>query len=193
MSKPGHIGLPIGPAQSARRLVIGLTVLCMVAIAVPAQAEPLPADVAWDRPANIRDAAARIGTLQRTRGTEAAIRHIDACYRTHSLAETYSAPFEACIAQDYLVTKMLVQVYGRLAPDERDKLGSPSPAQLAHAMGQRIVAAFSQYQVSVASAEAFKTEVDRHGLPVYLKIVLPQARDEIEALERDRATNSKQK
>ncbi len=61
--------------------------------------------------ANIKEAAERIGTIQRTRGAEAAIKHIDACYRTHGLASAYSAPFEACIAQDYMQTKLLTRVY----------------------------------------------------------------------------------
>ena len=144
----------------------------------------------WDQPANIRDAAQRIGNLQRTQGADAAIRHIDACYRTHGLAESYRAPFEACIVQDYLVTKMLVQVYGRLPPDAHQRTGAPSADALAQAMGRRMVAAFSQYDVSASEAEAFKGEIDQYGLPVFLKIVLPQAAGEIEALEKK---NLKQK
>ena len=75
--------------------------------AQPPAAEGAPPSVAitWDRAANIKEAAERIGLIQRTRGAEAAIKHIDACYRTHGLASAYSAAFEACIAQDYMETK----------------------------------------------------------------------------------------
>ncbi len=80
---------------------------------------------AWDQVANIKDAAQRIGKLQASKGVEAAYKFIDACYRTHSLAEAYSAAFESCIAQDYLETKMLVQIYVRTPPETLKKFGSP--------------------------------------------------------------------
>ncbi len=139
---------------------------------------PEPGKATWDQPANIREAAERIAKIQRARGAQAAIQHIDACYRTHSLASAYSAPFEGCIAQDYLQTKMLTQVYARLPADQLQKLKAPTPDAMAQAMGRRVVAAFSQYNVSVASADEFKTLVDKHGLPVFLKIVFPKAAED---------------
>jgi hypothetical protein len=137
-----------------------------------------PGKATWDQPANIRDAAERIAKIQRAKGAQAAIQHIDACYRTHSLASAYSAPFEGCIAQDYLQTKMLTQIYARLPADQLQKLKAPTPDAMAQAMGRRVVAAFSQYNVSVASADEFKVLVDKHGLPVFLKIVFPKTADD---------------
>jgi hypothetical protein len=167
--------------------------------AEPAQAVPeAPAagvPITWDRQANIREAAERIGLIQRTRGAEAAIKHIDACYRTHGLASAYSAAFEACIAQDYMETKLLTRVYGRLSPERLRKMGAPTAEQLAQAMGRRVVAAFGQYKVSAADAEAFKADVDKVGMPVFLKTVFPSAAAEIDALggKFDDADKSKEK
>jgi hypothetical protein len=127
----------------------------------------------WDQVANIKDAAERLGRLHTTRGPKAAYDFIDACYRTHSLASDYSQPFEACIAQDYIETKVLANVFSRLPPDVLSKLGVPTPDALADAMGRRIVAAFSQYKIPVAYAESLKKLVDKHGLPVFMKIVFP--------------------
>ncbi|MBY0224676.1 MAG: hypothetical protein K2Q28_02600 [Hyphomicrobium sp.] len=152
--------------------------------AQPPAAEGAPTSVAitWDREANIKEAAERIGLIQRTRGAEAAIKHIDACYRTHGLASAYSAAFEACIAQDYMETKLLTRVYGRMPPERLRKMGAPTAAQLAQAMGRRVVAAFQQYKVSAADATAFQSEVDKVGMPVFLKTVFPNAAAEIDAL-----------
>jgi hypothetical protein len=147
-----------------------------------AAAPPVDVPITWDREANIKEAAERIGLIQRTRGAEGAIKHIDACYRTHGLASAYSAPFEACIAQDYMETKLLTRIYGRLPPDQLRKVHAPTADQLAQAMAHRVVAAFSQYKVSASDAEAFKTEVDKVGMPVFLKTVFPNAAAEIDAL-----------
>lgn len=143
------------------------------------QAEPVVGPkITWDRAANIRDAAERIGKIQRTQGADGAIKFIDACYRTHGLAENYSAAFEGCIAQDYLETKLLARIYSRLPAETLKKLGAPTADALAQAMGRRVVAAFKQYKVTAAQAEAFKTEVDTHGLEVFLKIVFPNMKSE---------------
>ena len=40
-------------------------------------------------------------------------------------------------------------------------------------MGQRFVAAFSQYKISVKEAEAFKKIVDKNGMPIFVKAVFP--------------------
>jgi hypothetical protein len=125
--------------------------------------------------ATIKGAAARLGFLHRARGAKAAYELIDNCYRTHSLAERYGEGFETCIAQDYLETKVLSQVYSRLPPDQLQKLGAPSPAMLADAMGRRITAAFLQYKMPFSYAEELKVLVDTHGLPIFLAIVFPDA------------------
>lgn len=129
----------------------------------------------WDRVANIKDAALRIGKLHRARGVKAAYEFIDACYRTHSLAENYGQAFESCIAQDYLETRMLAQVYSRVPPDALTKMGVPTAAALADAMGRRVVAALAQYKMSAAYGDGLKKLVDEHGVPVFLTIVFPEA------------------
>lgn len=146
----------------------------------PARAESAPAKEpptkpSWDRVANIKDAAARIGRLQKAKGVEAAYKFIDACYRTHSLAESFSAGFEACIAQDYLQTKMLVQIYQRTPPQVLQRFKTPTPEVLAETMGKRISGAFAQYKIPADEANAFKVLVDKHGLPVFVAIVFPEA------------------
>lgn len=130
---------------------------------------------AWDQVANIRGAAERIGRLHRAKGAKAAYELIDNCYRTHSLASTYGEGFEACIAQDYLETRTLIQVYSRMPPETLQKLGVPSPQMLAESMGQRISMAFGQYKKSQDYADNVKKLVDEHGLPVFLAIVFPEA------------------
>lgn len=135
---------------------------------------------AWDRVANIRDAAERIGKLHRARGVKAAFDFIDACYRTHSLAENYGQAFESCIAQDYLETRMLAQVYARVPPEALAKMGAPSPELLADSMGRRVVAAFAQYKMPAAYGDELKKLVDEHGVPVYLMVVFPEAAKELD-------------
>lgn len=139
-------------------------------------------DRSWDQVANIKDAAERIAKLQQSKGADAVMRFIDACYRTHALASTYSASLESCIVQDYLETKFLTRIYAGLPSEVLTKIRAPSPELLGQAMGQRIVAAFNQYKVPVKEAEDLKSQVDIHGAPVFLKIVLPQAGDDIDKI-----------
>jgi hypothetical protein len=135
--------------------------------------------VSWDQPANIKAAAEHLGQLQKTRGAKSAYDFISACYKTQGLAETYSANFEACIAQDYMQTQVLAQIYSRMTPEQLRNLRAPSAPQLAEAMGQRVVAAFSQYKIPASYGDTFKKLVDQHGFPVFLALVFPkaQARD----------------
>lgn len=141
----------------------------------------------WDQAASIRGAAERLGRLHRARGAKAAYELIDNCYRTHSLASTYTEGFETCIAQDYLETRTLMQVYARMPPDALQKLGVPSPQQLAESMGRRVSAAFHQYKKSQAYADQVRALIDQHGMPVFLSIVFPEA---VKAIEEK---NSKEK
>jgi hypothetical protein len=148
--------------------------------ATPAPKESAPAPQAqpeptWDRVASIKGAAERLGFLHRARGAKAAYDLIDNCYRTHSLAENYGEGFETCIAQDYLETTVLAKVYARLPPEQLQKMGMPSPAMLADAMGRRVTAAFNQYRMPAAYAVELKGLVDTHGLPIFLAIVFPEA------------------
>jgi hypothetical protein len=160
---------------------------------VLAQVDPTAPKPDWDQVANVKDAAARIGRLQRAKGAEAAYKFIDACYRTHSLAENYTAGFEACIVQDYLQTKMLVEIYQRTSPEQLRKYGSPSPEKLADTMGRRISAAFAQYKIPADQAEAFKVTVDRYGLPVFMAAVFPEAIRELNAAEPEGKPSGKSK
>jgi hypothetical protein len=149
-------------------LVLAGSLLSAAGAAAPAEDTPK-----WDQVANIKDAAERLGNLHRTRGAKGAYDFIDACYRTHSLAEEYGQAFESCIAQDYLETKVLASVYSRLPPEFLARNRVPSPEALADAMGRRIVAAFAQYNKPVAYAEDFKKLVDQHGFPIFLAILFP--------------------
>ena len=137
----------------------------------------------WDQVANIKDAAERIARLQQSRGADAVMRFIDACYRTHILASNYSAALESCIVQDYLETKFLTRIYAGLPSDVLSRIRAPSPELLGQAMGQRIVAAFNQYKVPVKEAEDLKGQVDIYGAPLFLKIVLPQAGRDIDKIQ----------
>lgn len=134
----------------------------------------------WDQAASIRGAAERLGRVHRARGATAAYELIENCYKTHSLASTYGEGFEACIAQDYLETRTLIQVYSRMPPEALQKAGVPSPQQLAESMGTRISTAFTHYRKSQAYADEVKRLVDQHGLPVFLSIVFPEAAQAIE-------------
>ena len=130
----------------------------------------------WDQAENIRAAAEHLGKLQRTRGAKGAYDYIGECYKTHGLAETYAAAFEACIAQDVMQTQVLALIYSRMSPDQLKKLGSPSAQQLAESMGRRLVSAFTQYKIPVSYVKDFKGLVDKHGFPVFLAIVFPNAK-----------------
>lgn len=134
----------------------------------------------WDQAASIRGAAERIGRAHRARGATAAYELIENCYKTHSLASTYGEGFKSCIAQDYLETRTLIQVYSRMPPEALKQSGVPSPQQLADSMGHRISTAFTHYKKSQAYADEVKRLVDQHGLPIFLAIVFPEAAQEIE-------------
>jgi hypothetical protein len=144
------------------------------------EAAPVSEAATWDQAASIRGAAERIGRVHRARGATAAYELIENCYKTHSLASTYGEGFESCIAQDYLETRTLIQVYSRMTQEALKQSRVPSPQQLADGMGQRISAAFTHYKKSQAYADEVKRLVDEHGLPVFLAIVFPEAAQEIE-------------
>ena len=146
------------------------------AAAVPAPPAEGAPKATWDQAANIKGAAEHLGKLQRSRGAKGAYDFIAACYKTQGLAESYSAPFEACIAQDYMQTQVLAMIYSRLSPDKLKQMKAPTPAELADAMGRRVVSAFSQYKISVAYANEFKKLVDKNGFPVFLAMVFPNAK-----------------
>lgn len=145
--------------------------LAALAAAAPAHAELGK----WDHAANIKDAANRLAKLHRKEGSRGVLKFLDACYRTHMLAEKFSQGLEACMAQDYMHTQVLATVYSRLSPEAFKKTGAPSPQEMANGMGKRLVLAFTQYKIGIDDAEEFKKLVDKNGFPVFIKAVFPKA------------------
>ena len=131
-------------------------------------------DISWDRIANVESAARQIGEVQAQAGVEKAFNFISACYKTHGLASAYSKAFEGCIAQDYLVSKTLVQTYERVPKDVLEKNGAPSPEKIDQSFKNRAASAFAQYKRTPEDALALRGVVEQHGVPVFLKIVFPQ-------------------
>lgn len=140
-------------------------------VSAPAAAKP----PTWDRVANIKDAAQRLALLHRREGSPGVLKFLDACYRTHTLASEFNSGVEACMAQDYMHSQVLAQIYARMPADDRARIGAPSPEQIAQGMGERFVAVFTQYGIPVKEAEAFKKLVDKNGMPLFLKAVFPKA------------------
>jgi hypothetical protein len=128
---------------------------------------------AWDHAANIKDAAKRLAELHRREGSQGVLKFLDACYRTQTLASDYSAGLESCMAQDYMHSQVLAQIYARIPQADRVRMGTPAPEDIARGMGQRFVATFKQYKMSVKDAEDFKKRVDANGMPIFLKSVFP--------------------
>src|SRR5690606_31425249 len=136
-------------------LALGLA----LAVASPATA----AKRGWDSVANVKDAATRLALLHRREGSQGVLKFLDACYRTQLLASKFSQGLESCMAQDYMHTQVLAMIYARIPDEDRKRMGTPSPETIANSMGQRFVAAFSQYKMSVKDAEEFKKLVDKNG------------------------------
>ena len=190
---------PVAPARFASCLA-GLAALVAVgawdaaragegtaADAGKAEAEADAVTPEWDQVATLRGAADRLGRLHRAKGAKAAYDLIDACYRTHGLSSTYGEGFEICIVQDYLETRTLMKVYSRMPPDVLEKLGVPSPDQLAHSMRQRVANAFGQYGKSQAYADNLRQLVDEHGAPVFLAHIFPEAAQRGQAQEKSKS------
>lgn len=150
----------------------------MLAVLLLALAALLPSGALakedWNHVANIKDAANRLAELHKREGSTGVLKFLDACYRTHMLASEFTQGLEACMAQDYMHTQVLAKVYATIPQAERERLGTPSPEEIAEGMGQRFVAAFSQYKISVKEAEAFKKLVDKNGLPLFVNAVFPK-------------------
>ena len=132
----------------------------------------------WDHAANIEDAAGRLATLHKREGSPGVLKFLDACYRTHLLASEYTKGLEACMAQDYMHTRVLATIYAKMPEQERKKLGMPSPELMADGMNHRFVTSFLQYKVTVTDADDFKKLVDTFGFPVFVKAVFPKASTE---------------
>jgi hypothetical protein len=128
---------------------------------------------AWNHVANIKDAARRLGVLHQREGSAGVLKFLDACYRTQMLASDYSPGLESCMAQDYMHSQVLAQIYARIPQADRVRMGTPAPEDIARGMGARFVAAFKQYNIKPKEAEAFKKIVDQDGMPIFIKAVFP--------------------
>ena len=151
-------------------LALAVLLPCMQ---LPAVAEPAPKP-AWDQTANIKQAAGHLAKLHRAQGSQGVIKFLDACYRTHTLASTFNRGLEACMAEDYMHSQVLAVIYARLPEEARAKSNFPSPDFIAKTMGARFSSIFSQYSFTTAEADDFKTSVDKHGFPIFLKAVFPK-------------------
>ena len=145
---------------------------------------PAQAEVAWDRIANVESAATQIGQIQSQAGIEQAFKFISACYKTHGLASAYSKAFEGCIAQDYIVSRALVQIYERVPPDALAKMNAPTPQQIDQSFQNRAAAAFAQYHRPPEDALALRGIVEARGIPVFFKLVFPSKPSTLEPSEK---------
>ncbi|WP_045836623.1 hypothetical protein [Hyphomicrobium sp. 99] len=152
---------------------IGLVVAALFVATLVSMPQTSAARETWDRVANIKDAAKRLGDLHRRQGSAGVLKFLDACYRTQTLASEYSAGLESCMAQDYMHSQVLAQIYARIPQADRVRMGTPAPEDIARGMGQRFVATFKQYKISTKEAEKFKKMVDTNGMPIFLKSVFP--------------------
>lgn len=146
--------------------------LLLVMSGTPAFAAPT---IDWDRVANIKEAAVRLGNVQKRQGATKAFDLIVACYKTHGASSKYTKYFESCIAQDFIHTQTLMTIYSRMPPDALKKLRAPSPQLLAKAMSQRVSGAFAKYDIPPADANAYKKLVDQYGFRPFAEIVFPKA------------------
>jgi hypothetical protein len=134
---------------------------------------PLHAKETWDHVANIKDAAKRLADLHKREGSAGVLKFLDACYRTQMLSSEFTQGLESCMAQDYMHSQVLARIYARIPQADRVRMGVPAPEDIANGMGQRFVAAFSQYKMTVKQAEHFKKLVDKNGMPIFVKSVFP--------------------
>ena len=143
----------------------------MAAAAPVAQAQ---SSITWDRTANIKDAATRLGQLHRRGGSQAVLKFLDACYRTHMLASDFNQGLESCMAQDFMHTQVLAQIYARVSESELKSKNVPTPKLIADGMAQRFQAVFTQYKISKDDALAFQKRVANDGLPIFVAAVFPK-------------------
>ena len=147
-----------------------LSAACVLAGVLPATAA---GDLSWDRIKNVQSAAAQIGEIQARQGVEQAFKFISACYKTHGLASAYSKAFEGCIAQDYMVSKTLMEIYSRVPSETLQRNGAPTAEQIDASFKQRASGAFALYKRTPEDALALRGVVEQHGVPLFLKTVFP--------------------
>jgi hypothetical protein len=148
--------------------------LALLLLAVTVASPAAGAKETWDHVANIKDAATRLAALHNREGSTGVLKFLDACYRTQMLASEFSQGLESCMAQDYMHSQVLAQIYARIPQAERVRMGTPAPEDIARGMGERFVAAFSQYKMTVKEADNFKKLVDKNGMPIFIKGIFPK-------------------
>ena len=128
----------------------------------------------WNQVANVKDAAKRLGELHRRKGSEAALKFLEACYKTHMLAGKYTEGLESCMAQDYMLSQVLAVIYSRVPHDKLKDMKAPTADVIARSMFGRFQAIFQQYQMTQEQADSLKKAVDQHGMPIFVKAVFPK-------------------
>ncbi|HEY8194123.1 MAG TPA: hypothetical protein VIF13_03670 [Hyphomicrobium sp.] len=150
----------------------GLLIALLLGV-IAAAPTPSMAKETWDHVANIKDAAKRLAILHLREGSPGVLKFLDACYRTQMLSSEYTEGLESCMAQDYMHSQVLAKIYAKIPQADRVRMGVPAPEDIANGMGQRFVAAFAQYKISVKEATAFKKMVDKNGMPIFVNAVFP--------------------
>lgn len=158
--------------SSARQIAFWLG---LSAVELAAAAHAAPGN--WDHRQNIKEAAERLVKLHRREGSTGVLKFLDACYKTHLLAEKFTKGLEACMAQDYVHTKVLASIYAKLPEAELKKRGAPTATVIAKDMNARFVTSFMQYKVTVADAEDFKRIVEEVGMPIFVEGVFPGSKE----------------
>ncbi len=153
-----------------RRLI--LTGAALLIAALPAQAAKTKRD--WNQVENVKGAAKRLGDMHRRQGAEATLKFLEACYKTHMLAERYTEGLESCMAQDYMLSQMLAVIYSRVPPDKLKDMKAPTADIIANSMRGRFQAIFQQYKFTQDQADDLRKAVDKHGMPIFIKTVFPK-------------------
>jgi hypothetical protein len=160
--------------RSSTRLLIAVFAL---ALPFAATAAPTSDKESWDHVANIKETATRLVQLHKAQGSAGVLKFLDACYKTHLLADKFTQGLESCLAEDYMHTQVLTLVYARIPLAERQRLGTPSPEGIAGAMAERFTNAYAQYKKTDKDQEAFKKLVDKVGMPIFVNGIFPKKPD----------------
>lgn len=159
--------------RSARLAVAALALGFACAHAHAAKPPP-KAKAEWNQVANVKDAAKRLGVLHRQQGAEAALKFLEACYKTHMLAEKYTQGLEACMAQDYMLSQVLAVIYSRVPEDKLKDMKAPTADVIARSMRGRFQTIFQQYKFTQEQADSLRKAVDEYGMPIFVKTVFPK-------------------
>lgn len=160
----------------ARLPALALSVAVTFVALLPQPVHAAPAKRDWNQVENVKDAAKRLGVMQTSQGADATLKFLEACYKTHMLAEKFTAGLEACMAQDYMLSQMLAVVYSRVPKEQRDTMKAPAADVIAHSMRGRFQSIFAQYKFTQDEAEGLKRAVDKHAMPIYIKAVFPKTK-----------------